>query len=91
MSQRHSSGGGSWTTLPFQTRVLDNPVSSELRPIQDGNLLIDIFVKDRGSATTLIFFHASVTKSSTVPVLVENVLAEVAGANLISDSDPALK
>ena len=64
---------------------------SGLRTIQDGNLLLDSFMKHRGSATTLIFFHASVTKSSAVPVLVENGLAEVAGANLISVSDPALK
>ena len=90
MRVRDTHRWGIGKLYPSKREFLDSSVSSGLHTIQAGNLLLDILVRNRGSDTTLIFFHASVTKSSTFPVLVGDGLAEAANANLISISDPTL-
>lgn len=90
MRVRDTSRYGIGRLYPSKREFLEAPVCDGLHTIQAGNLLIDLLIKDRGSPTTLIFFHASVTKKSTFPVLVGDGMAKAAHANLISISDPVL-
>lgn len=90
MRVRDTKRWGVGKLYPSKQEFLESTVSDGLHTIQAGNLLIDLLVKNRQSDVTLIFFHASVTKHSTYPVLVGDGMAKAAGANLISVSDPVL-
>lgn len=90
MRVRDTKRWGIGKLYPSNQEFLESKVSGGLHTIQVGNLLVDLLVKDRESDVTLIFFHASVTKRSTYPVLVGDGMAKAAGANLISISDPIL-
>lgn len=90
MRIRNTKRYGIGKLYPSKEEFLASPVAGGLHTIQAGNLLIDLLIKDRGAATTLVFFHASVTKNSTFPVLIGDGMARAAQANLISVSDPVL-
>ena len=60
--------------------------------IKVGNQSLDLLIQNRGSRTTLIFFHSALTSNQpTVPVLQGRGIAESAGMNLISIADPSIE
>lgn len=62
-----------------------------IQVIPFGESVLEIFVQDRGSATTLVLFHAAVDPAKTsLPVFIGHQLTAELEANLIFVSEPAL-
>ncbi|MGP5048354.1 hypothetical protein [Glutamicibacter ardleyensis] len=67
------------------------PRKSGAHSVKVTALPIDLFIEDRGSATTLVVFHSALSERvSTYPIFQGRGLAESAGLNLISVSDPSI-
>lgn len=67
------------------------PRTSGAHTIKVGSQLLDLLIEDRLSPTTLVVFHSALTNHvRTVPVLQGHELANRAGINLISVSDPSI-
>lgn len=90
MRRRDTKRWGVGKLYPNREFFLESSICEGLHTIQAANLLIDLLVRDRGSETTLVFFHASVTEQTTFPQFSGDGLAKSAGANLIAISDPML-
>lgn len=64
----------------------------QVHSINHNGAHIDLLVQDRGAPTTLVSFHASLSKRvETLPSLQGTGIAADTGCNLISLSDPALE
>lgn len=70
---------------------LGAPNVSGAHAIKVGNQFLDVLVEDRQSPTTVVVFHSALNeRQETVPVLQGHGIAERAGVNLVSVSDPSI-
>ncbi|SES30970.1 hypothetical protein [Corynebacterium cystitidis] len=70
---------------------LTAPVIAGCHSISYGDYLLDLRVVDRGSATTIVCFHAAINpEQTTLPIFVGAQITEFSGANVIYVSEPAL-
>lgn len=71
---------------------LSQPVKGGTHSVRHGEELLDLYVEDRGAPVTLVMFHSALTnRVRTVPVFQGRRIAEAAGMNLVSLSDPSLE
>lgn len=74
-----------------QESFLSAALSSGVHSVAVGRQHLDLLLEDRGSPTTLISFHASLTsRARTVPSLQGQSLAADTGVNLIAVADPTI-
>ena len=90
MRVRSTKRYGIGRSYPSREEFLSDKLGEGLHTLHAGNLLVDLLIKNRQSPTTIVFFHASVTRQTTYPLLIGDGIARAAGANLISLSDPVL-
>lgn len=90
MRTRDTAKWGVSLNYPDQNFFLNSPITNGLHTIQYGGQLVDILVRDRGSDTTVVVFHASVKTTSTYPILSGESFTANLGVNLISLSDPGV-
>lgn len=90
MRTRDTERWGIGSLYPNSSYFLGDHVGDGLHAIQFGNQLVDLLVRDRGSDTTVVVFHASVTDKTTFPIFSGESFTREAGVNLIALSDPGV-
>lgn len=82
-----------WPTTSYSSvdDFLGSSPRSGAHAIWLGGLYLDLLVEDRGARATLVVFHGAVNeRQPTLPVFQGKAVAQAAGLNLITVSDPSL-
>lgn len=83
-----------WNSTEYRgvASFLEAGIVSGAHSIKVGDQSLDLLIQNRGSRTTLVFFHSALTtRQPTVPVLQGRGITELAGINLLSIADPSIE